>query len=681
MHDLSYIRSNPDAFDAAMKSRGAEAVAGRILALDAHRREVLTKVQEAQGRRNDASKAIGQAMGKGDQETAEVLKAEVAELKQTMPAMEEQARELSSELEGLLAALPNVPADAVPEGEDEESNVEISRWGERRDFDFEAREHADIGPALGMDFETGTALSGARFTFLRGQMARLHRALAQFMLDRQTNENGYTECNPPLLVRDEAMFGTGQLPKFAEDAFKTTDDRWLISTSEISLTNAVRDQIIADDALPMRMTAHTPCFRSEAGSAGRDTRGFIRQHQFEKVELVSICRPEEAEAEHEHMLRAAQGVLEALALPYRTMLLSTGDMGFGARRTFDLEVWLPGQEAYREISSVSWCGDFQARRMNARYRPEGEKKTQFVHTLNGSGLAVGRTLVAVIENYQHADGSVAIPDVLLPYMGGADEAGTCRLMRILLTNDDGIHAPGLEVLEAIAREFTDDIWICAPDEEQSGMGHALTLTRPVRLRKHGERRFSVTGTPTDSVTLGMRNGRRRETRRDPVGCKSRCQSGRRRDLFGHGLRRDRRRAGGIRSIAFSQVVDRAGAANADTFDAARTWGAKVLAPLLDTPLPSRTLVNVNFPALPASDVRGIRAVRQGFHDYSRGTVVEGEDPRGFPYYWFGLEAIEHTLDHGTDLEAIDEGFISVTPLQLDLTHHSSLGALADRFAT
>jgi len=418
MHDIAYIRSNPQEFDAALARRGAEPVADRIVALDAHKREATTRVQQAQSRRNEASKAIGQAMGQGDKDKAEALKAEVAEIKASMPEWEEAERAAAAELDHLLATLPNLPAEDVPDGADENDNVEMAQWGEKRSFDFEPREHADIGPALGMDFETGTKLSGARFTFLRGDIARLHRALAQFMLDKQTRENGYTECNPPVLVGDEAMYGTDKLPKFAEDSFRTTDDRWLVPTSEVPLTYSVAGDILPDLAQPIRLTAHTLCFRSEAGSAGRDTRGFIRQHQFEKVEMVSICRPEDSEAEHERMTRCAEGILEALELPYRRMLLCTGDMGFGARKTYDLEVWLPGQGAYREISSCSNTGDFQARRMNARYRPEGEKKTAFVHTLNGSGLAVGRTLVAVMENYQQADGSVAVPEALAPYMGG-----------------------------------------------------------------------------------------------------------------------------------------------------------------------------------------------------------------------------------------------------------------------
>ena len=420
MHDIAYIRANPQAFDAALARRGADPVADRIIALDAKKREASTKVQQAQSRRNDASKAIGQAMGQGDKDKAEALKAEVAEIKASMPQWEDAASAAGSELDDLLATLPNLPADDVPDGKDEADNVEVHQWGKKRAFDFEPKEHADLGPALGMDFETGAKLSGARFTFLRGDMARLHRALAQFMLDTQTRKNGYTECNPPVLVNGDAMYGTDKLPKFAEDSFRTTDDRWLIPTSEVSLTASVAGEILPDLTQPIRLTAHTLCFRSEAGAAGRDTRGFIRQHQFEKVEMVSICRPEDSAAEHERMTECAEQLLQTLDLPYRRVLLCTGDMGFGARKTYDLEVWLPGQGAWREISSCSNTGDFQARRMNARYRPQGEKKTAFVHTLNGSGLAVGRTLVAVMENYQNADGSVTVPDALTPYMGGVD---------------------------------------------------------------------------------------------------------------------------------------------------------------------------------------------------------------------------------------------------------------------
>ena len=420
MHDIAYIRANPQAFDAALARRGADPVADRIIALDAKKREASTKVQQAQSRRNDASKAIGQAMGQGDKDKAEALKAEVAEIKASMPQWEDAASAAGSELDDLLATLPNLPADDVPDGMDEADNVEVYQWGKKRAFDFEPKEHADLGPALGMDFETGAKLSGARFTFLRGDMARLHRALAQFMLDTQTRRNGYIECNPPVLVNDDAMYGTDKLPKFAEDSFRTTDDRWLIPTSEVSLTASVAGDILPDLTQPIRLTAHTLCFRSEAGAAGRDTRGFIRQHQFEKVEMVSICRPEDSAAEHERMTECAEQLLQTLDLPYRRILLCTGDMGFGATKTYDLEVWLPGQGAWREISSCSNTGDFQARRMNARYRPQGEKKTAFVHTLNGSGLAVGRTLVAVMENYQNADGSVTVPDALTPYMGGVD---------------------------------------------------------------------------------------------------------------------------------------------------------------------------------------------------------------------------------------------------------------------
>ena len=417
MHDLKYIRENPKDFDAALIRRGAAPVAASILALDENRRAILTEMQNAQARRNEASKAIGAAMARGDTATAEALKAEVARLKDTLPSLEERERGAGAELDSLVAGLPNLPAADTPDGADETDNVEIARWGSPRKFDFEPRDHADVGPALGLDFETGVAISGARFTFMRGQMARLNRALGQFMLDYQTAQRGYTECATPYLVRQESLFGTGQLPKFAEDNFQTTDGRWLIPTAEVSLTNSVREQILEESALPIRLTALTPCFRSEAGAAGRDTKGLIRQHQFEKVELVSIVRPEDSAAEHERMVESAEGILQALQLPYRKMLLCTGDMGASARRTYDLEVWLPGQGLYREISSCSNCGDWQARRMNTRYRAAETKSNLFVHTLNGSGLAVGRTLVAVLENYQQVDGSVIIPDALLPYMG------------------------------------------------------------------------------------------------------------------------------------------------------------------------------------------------------------------------------------------------------------------------
>ena len=420
MHDLRFIRDNPEAFDAGLATRGADPAARRVLELDERRRRVTTRLQETQNRRNEASKAIGQAMAKGEAATADALKAEVAELKTALPDLEDEERQLGVELDSLLAALPNLPDQSVPHGLDESGNLEVSRWGQQRNFEFSPQEHADLGPPLGLEFDTAVAMSGARFAFLRGQMARLERAIGQFMLDLQTQRNGYVECVPPLLVTSEALFGTGQLPKFADQQFETTDGRWLIPTSEVSLTNSVREQIIDDLWQPIRRTALTPCFRSEAGAAGKDTRGYIRQHQFSKVELVTICRPDDWQAEHEHMTASAEAVLQALDLPYRKMLLCTGDMGFGAKKTFDLEVWLPGQAAYREISSVSWCGDFQARRMNARYRPEGQKGTAFVHTLNGSGLAVGRTLVAVLENGQQADGSVIVPSALLPYMGGID---------------------------------------------------------------------------------------------------------------------------------------------------------------------------------------------------------------------------------------------------------------------
>ncbi len=418
MHDIRLIRDHPAVFDAGLAQRGLAPQAATILALDTAHRAALTEAQAAQARRNDLSKAIGAAKAARDEETAARLMAEVAEIKTNLPALDAEADRLGNEVHDLLAAIPNLPAEDVPEGADEAGNVELKRWGTPRTFAFTPREHADFAPALGMDFEAAAAMAGARFAFLRGGMARLERALGAFMLDMQTGAHGYTECATPLLVRDEAAFGTTQLPKFREDLFQTTDGRWLISTAEMSLTNSVREKILAEDSLPIRLTALTPCFRSEAGAAGRDTRGYIRQHQFWKVELVSITTPEASDAEHERMTLAAEAVLEALGLPYRRMLLCAGDIGFAARKTYDLEVWLPGQGAYREISSCSNCGDFQARRMDTRYRPADAKGTSFVHTLNGSGLAVGRTLVALIENYQEADGSVAIPAALHPYMGG-----------------------------------------------------------------------------------------------------------------------------------------------------------------------------------------------------------------------------------------------------------------------
>lgn len=421
MHDIRLIRDDSVAFDAALARRGVAQHAAEILALDERRRAIATDLQAAQTRRNEASKAIGKAKATRDDAAAEALMAEVATIKERMPAWQAEEATVEAALHEQLSALPNLPDPTVPDGLDEDSNVEVARWGTPPVFDFTPREHPDFAPALGLDFESASAISGARFAVLRGGMARLNRAIGQFMLDRQTEAHGYTEIAPPLLVRDEAAFGTGQLPKFREDLFQTTDGRWLIPTAEVSLTNLVRETILDETALPLRFTALTPCFRSEAGAAGRDTRGMIRQHQFDKVELVTIAAPEQAAAEHEHMIDSAEAILELLGLPYRRMLLCAGDMGFSARKTFDLEVWLPGQGRYREISSISNCGDFQARRMNARYRPAGEAKgTRFVHTLNGSGLAVGRTLVAILENYQEADGSVRVPEALLPYMAGLD---------------------------------------------------------------------------------------------------------------------------------------------------------------------------------------------------------------------------------------------------------------------
>ncbi|EGL63760.1 seryl-tRNA synthetase [Agrobacterium sp. ATCC 31749] len=419
MHDIKWIRENPEAFDAALARRSVEPAAAGLIALDEKRRSVIQSLQDMQSRRNAASKEIGAAMAQKNMELAEKLKAEVADIKENMPRAEEEDRQVSAELNDALSRLPNMPFDDVPDGKDEHDNVVTRVTGQKPGWNHAAKEHFEIGEALGyMDFERAAKLSGSRFTVLTSQLARLERALGQFMIDLHTSEHGYTEVSSPLMVRDEAMFGTGQLPKFAEDLFRTTDGRWLIPTAEVTLTNLVSGEILEQEKLPLRFTALTPSFRSEAGSAGRDTRGMLRQHQFWKCELVSITDAESAVAEHERMTACAEEVLKRLGLHFRTLTLCTGDMGFSARKTYDLEVWLPGQNTYREISSCSVCGDFQARRMNARYRGKDDKATKFVHTLNGSGTAVGRCLIAVLENYLNDDGSVTIPDVLLPYMGG-----------------------------------------------------------------------------------------------------------------------------------------------------------------------------------------------------------------------------------------------------------------------
>lgn len=422
MLDIKWIRDNPEALDAALKDRGAAPLSAEILRLDEARREHLRRLQELQGRRNEVSKEIGKAKGTGDSARAEALMREVAEIKGAVQEGEDTERRLDANLQDVLSQIPNIPLDDVPVGADEADNVEVRRVGDKPVFDFTPLEHYDLGEALGlMDFEAAARMSGARFTVLRGKLARLERALGQFMLDNSTGNFGYQEVSPPLLVRDEALFGTGQLPKFSEDLFNTTDGRWLIPTAEVSLTNLVREQILDEAALPLRVTALTPSFRSEAGSAGRDTKGMLRQHQFYKAELVSVTTPENSSAELERMTECAERVLQMLGLHYRVVTLCTGDMGFSSRKTYDIEVWLPGQDTFREISSCSVCGDFQARRMQARYRPAGEKQPpRYVHTLNGSGTAVGRALIAVMENYQTADGGIIIPEALRPYMGGLD---------------------------------------------------------------------------------------------------------------------------------------------------------------------------------------------------------------------------------------------------------------------
>jgi seryl-tRNA synthetase len=460
MHDIKWVRDNPAAFDRALARRGLPPQAGRLVEIDERRRTAIGKAEAAQARRNAASKEIGAAKKSNEEEAAQRLMAEVAALKSAIPALEAEERKLSKDLEEALAQIPNLPLDEVPDGTDESGNVEHHHFGAKRNYGFAPVQHFDLGEALGqMDFETAAMLSGARFVVLKGGLARLERALGQFMLDLHTGEHGYTEINPPLLVRDEAMYGTAQLPKFVEDQFAVTrlvdeqqqldrleteykvagakpgsfelemkltpldfpvrkDLLWLIPTAEVPLTNLVRESIIDEAALPMRLTALTPCFRAEAGAAGKDTRGMIRQHQFSKVELVSIATPEQSADEHERMLACAEEVLRRLDLHYRVLTLCAGDMGFASQKTYDIEVWLPGQGTYREISSCSVCGEFQARRMSARYRTKEGRQVRHPHTLNGSGVAVGRALIAVLENYQQQDGSIAVPDVLQPYMGG-----------------------------------------------------------------------------------------------------------------------------------------------------------------------------------------------------------------------------------------------------------------------
>ena len=418
MHDIRWIREHADAFDRALRRRGLAPAALSLLALDERRRAAIAELEAAQARRNAASREIGLAKAQKDEVRAHALMTEVAGLKRAIQAGEEAEKRAIAELDSALAQVPNLALDEVPDGTGADDNVEHHRFGARRNYPFNPRQHFDLGEALGqMDFDIAAKLSGARFVVLRGPLARLERALAAFMLDMHTNEHGYTEIDPPLLVRDAAMFGTAQLPKFADDQFRTTTQHWLIPTAEVPLTNLVRESIVPETQLPMRFTACTPCFRAEAGAAGKDTRGMIRQHQFTKVELVSITSPDQSRDEHERMLACAEEVLRRLDLHYRVVTLCTGDMGFAAQKTYDIEVWLPGQGAYREISSCSMCGEFQARRMNARYRPAGGGSPHYVHTLNGSGVAVGRALIAVMETYQQEDGSIAVPNALKPYVG------------------------------------------------------------------------------------------------------------------------------------------------------------------------------------------------------------------------------------------------------------------------
>ncbi len=419
MYDIKWIRENPGKFDEGLKKRNLPSRSAELIAMDEVRRTAQTRAQQIQTERNAISKKIGIAKSKGE-DASEII-AKVSESKKAQAEAEAEQAESAADLNVVLSAIPNTPFDDVPVGNDEADNIEVRTWGDVPTFAFDPKEHFDLGETLGMmDFETAAKISGARFVMLTGALARLERALGNFMLNLQTEEHGYTEVNPPALVNDATMYGTGQLPKFGDDLFKTTDGYWMIPTAEVPLTNIVAGEILDADNLPYRYTAMTWCFRSEAGSAGRDTRGMIRQHQFSKVEMVSVTKAEDSTAELERMTGCAEEILKRLELPFRTVVLATGDMGFGARKTFDIEVWLPGQNAYREISSCSNCGDFQARRMKARYREKGEKEIKFVHTLNGSGLAIGRTLIAVLENYQQEDGSIIIPVALRPYMGGID---------------------------------------------------------------------------------------------------------------------------------------------------------------------------------------------------------------------------------------------------------------------
>ena len=420
MHDLKWIREQPEAFDAAMARRGLDPQSPRVLALDQERRRLHQDLQEMQTRRNEASKEIGQKMKAGEQDAAEQAKQEVADLKRRMAEVEEREQQLQGELDELLAGLPNALANDVPDGADDDDNVLVRSWGEPRTPDA-AKQHFELGEATGeMDFELAAKLSGSRFVVMQGEIARLHRALGQFMIDLQSGEHGYQEVNPPVLLRDDALYGTGQLPKFGDDLFRTTNGYWLSPTAEVPLTNLMADEIVAEGDLPIRYTALTLCFRAEAGAAGKDTRGMLRQHQFEKCEMVSIAHPDKSWDELERMVGCAEAVLRKLEVPYRVVTLCTGDTGAAARKTYDLEVWLPGQGLYREISSCSNTGDYQARRMKARYRPAEGKGTRFVHTLNGSGIAVGRALIAVLENHQQPDGSVRVPEALRPYLGGRE---------------------------------------------------------------------------------------------------------------------------------------------------------------------------------------------------------------------------------------------------------------------
>ena len=706
MHDIKWIRENPDAFDRGLARRGLEPQAKRLIALDEVRRAAIQKVEGAQARRNAASKEIGTAKKSKDDAKANELMVEVGALKDSIPRMEAEEKSASQALDDALAEIPNLPLDAVPDGKDEKDNVEHHHFGAKRGYAFTPKQHFELGEALSqMDFETAAKLSGARFVVLKKGLARLERALGQFFLDVHTGEHGYTEVSPPLLARNEVMFGTAQLPKFENDQFwaisgdlflpyaegdletvgQETDvialgaafthvqnklrklRLGLIPTAEVPLTNLVRVSIIDETQLPMRFTACTPCFRAEAGAAGKDTRGMIRQHQFTKVELVSITTPEQSKDEHERMLACAEEVLRRLDLHYRVMTLSTGDMGFASQKTYDIEVWLPGQNAYREISSCSICGEFQARRMNARYRSKEGRQVRHVHTLNGLRRRRGSCA-------DRSDGNLSA--------GGRLDCGArcaCAIhgrhkkdreisVRILVTNDDGIHAEGLDVCTKIARTLSEDVWIVAPEFDQSGVAHSLSLNDPLRLRQVEERRFAVRGTPTDCVIMGVRHVLRDKP---PDLVLSGVNRGRNagEDVIYSGTIAGAMEAAvlGIPSLALSQSY-KSRSDQPPYWQTSFNFAPDIIRRVLAEGMPRDVLVNINFPDCRPEEVKGVEVTAQGRRRQERLHIDERTDGRGNPYYWIAYvrQAFVKAAG-GTDLDALDRRRVAVTPLKLDMT--------------